>query len=173
MDAKYARFTLKFLIWTLYIIGGALGLASAFSAWRGDGIDIWTILSIPMSFVYVVGGLYVISHFDNVIKKHAKTLIKALVGLFAVDMLYFVTMALGAFYRPDSFIPPLTATPKEFLTASAVGIGFAVLILLVMTRLVNMVSGRAPKMPPKWMTTAAWALIAAMVFGVVLYALGE
>jgi hypothetical protein len=65
----------------------------------------------------------------------------------------------------------MTATPKEFLVASAVGIGFAVLILLVMTRLVNMVSGRSPKMPPKWMTTAAWALIAAMVIGVVAYSL--
>jgi len=173
MDAKYARFTLKFLTWTLYIIGGVLGLLSAISAWRGEGIDIWTILSIPMSVVYVVGGLYVVTHFDEILKKHAKTLIKALVGLFAVDMAYFIAMAWGAIYRPDSFIPRVTATPKEFLIASAVGIGFAVLILLIMTRLVNMVSGRSPKMPPKWMTTAAWVIIAAMVLGVVLYGLGE
>ena len=173
MSAIRPAFVLKFLIWVLYIIGNALSLFWIYPTWRETGLDIWTIVYIPIEIAYLVGGLYVVLNFDKVFPRYRARVIQILCALFAIDIFYSIITAIASVRYPNSFNPPLEpATGGQVVAGSGVGLGISLLILFVMIRLVNAVSGATGKKPPVWMTAFGWIIVLAVLALVVAYSQG-
>lgn len=172
MNAR-AEWLLKFFIWVLYIGGNALSLVLLVTDWRELGVNYWALAYVPMNLSYLGGGLYVIFNFAAVLPRYRVKLVRALLALFAVDAVFAGATMIASKWYPNTFNPPLEGVPDMMIVAgTATGFGFSLLILFIMLRLINTVSGSGAKKPAVWMTAFAWLTILLMVGAVVGFLLG-
>lgn len=171
MNQKRAAITLKVIVWALFIISPAASFL--WLLWDPSLLwtDVWALAYLPVDIAYFSGAIYLAANFEKVIRTHRVQLIKAIVGLFIVDILYGLFASTYQILVPESKLArTYPATTSEIIMQTGIGVGVGLLITFALIQLINIASGLEAKTPPKWQTIGAWAIVACIVVGTVLYA---
>lgn len=159
---------MKIIILVVIIIGNGITLLFVPQDIRDFGFSLSTIFQIVISGLILVGGVYILLKFDHIFPKHRLRAIQAFVALFFVDTILGAGFSLNAIQNPASFSPPLTEAEINGAKAGMIGgAAFSLLILFVIIRLINIVSGKERTKPEPWMTALSWALVILAAIGMV------
>lgn len=172
MNQKRAAITLKVIVWAFFVISPITSFLWLLTSGRMLLTDVWTLAYLPVDIAYLAGGIYLAANFEKVIHSQRVQLIKAIIGLFIVDMLYVLFASSYQILVPESQLArTYPATTGEIIMETGIGFGIGLLITLVFIRLINIASGLKAKTPAKWQTIGAWAIVACIALGTILYAM--
>ena len=100
--------TVRLFVWIFYIGSGLLGIWDVYQHALGFGFDlVWDPLTIAISLIYIIGGLYFVINIRTLLPKKHRQVIQAVTALFLLGIAFSVLSLITTLINPASLDPAL------------------------------------------------------------------